>query len=149
MLLQESEVEALYRDMLDAWNRRSATDMAALFVDDGHIIGFDGSQHHGRAGIESDVGKIFADHPTAAYVAKVREVRFPSPDVAILRAIVGMVPRGKSDLNAAANAFQCMVASRHEGRWRIELFQNTPAQFHGRPELAEQMTDELRELLPR
>lgn len=27
------------------------------------------------------------------------------------------------------------------------LFQNTPAQFHGRPELAESLTAELRELL--
>jgi len=31
-----------------------------------------------------------------------------------------------------------------DGEWRIKLFQNTPAQFHGRPELVEQMTDELR-----
>ncbi|MGZ4033139.1 MAG: SgcJ/EcaC family oxidoreductase, partial [Tumebacillaceae bacterium] len=31
--------------------------------------------------------------------------------------------------------------------WQIALFQNTPAQFHGRPELVEQMTAELRELI--
>jgi hypothetical protein len=28
---------------------------------------------------------------------------------------------------------------------KIQLFQNTPAQFHGRPEIVEQMTEELRE----
>jgi len=28
----------------------------------------------------------------------------------------------------------------------IALFQNTPAQFHGRPELAQQLTEELRQL---
>ena len=38
-------------------------------------------------------------------------------------------------------------AVKRAGRWRIILFQNTPAQFHGRPELAQQLTDELRELL--
>ncbi|TMB75962.1 MAG: DUF4440 domain-containing protein, partial [Chloroflexi bacterium] len=27
------------------------------------------------------------------------------------------------------------------------LFQNTPAQFHGRPELVQQLTEELRQLL--
>ena len=31
-----------------------------------------------------------------------------------------------------------------DGQWRIALFQNTPAQFHGRPEAAEALTDELR-----
>jgi hypothetical protein len=29
------------------------------------------------------------------------------------------------------------------GQWRIVLFQNTPAQFHGRPSLVEEMTREL------
>jgi hypothetical protein len=33
--------------------------------------------------------------------------------------------------------------------WRIELFQNTPAQFHGRPELVSEMTAELQQQLPR
>ena len=31
------------------------------------------------------------------------------------------------------------------GEWRISLFQNTPAQFHGRPDLVERLTRELRE----
>lgn len=30
---------------------------------------------------------------------------------------------------------------------RSALFQNTPAQFHGRPELVEALTEELRQLL--
>ena len=31
--------------------------------------------------------------------------------------------------------------------WRIALYQNTPAQFHGRPELSRALTEELRQLL--
>jgi uncharacterized protein (TIGR02246 family) len=31
-----------------------------------------------------------------------------------------------------------------DGHWQIFQFQNTPAQFHGRPEMAEALTDELR-----
>jgi ABC-type lipoprotein export system ATPase subunit len=34
-----------------------------------------------------------------------------------------------------------------EDQWQIAVFQNTPAQFHRRPELAKNMTDELRQLL--
>ncbi len=40
-----------------------------------------------------------------------------------------------------------LVAVKSDGKWRILLFQNTPAQFHGRPELVQQMTEELRRLL--
>jgi uncharacterized protein (TIGR02246 family) len=73
--------------------------------------------------------------------------QFLTPEVAILRAVAGMVPPGQSDLNPAVNAVQTLVAAKHDGRWRIALFQNTPAQFHGRPELAQQLTEELRQLL--
>jgi uncharacterized protein (TIGR02246 family) len=84
----------------------------------------------GRVKITTTLGQIFADHVTASYVSKVRSVRLLSPEVAILRAIVGMVPPGQSDLNPAVNAHQTLVAARRDGIWRIELLQTTPAQFH-------------------
>ncbi len=143
----ETLVRTLYRQMLDGWNKRSAAAFAAPFAEDGEVIGFDGSQMTGRAEIASTLGQIFADHVTAPYVSKVRSVRLLSPEVAILRAIVGMVPPGQSDLNPAVNAHQTLVAVKRNGIWRIALFQNTPAQFHGRPELVQQMTEELRQLL--
>ncbi len=118
--------------------------MASLFVDDANVVGFDGSQMNGRAAIDAELGNIFADHRTAAYVGKVREVRFLSGDVAVLRAVVGMLPPGGSDINPATNAIQSLVALRDGDRWRITLFQNTPAQFHGRPGLSDALTKELR-----
>jgi uncharacterized protein (TIGR02246 family) len=121
--------------------------MAGAFAEDGESIGFDGSVVSGRTEIWRHLSQIFADHPTAAYVAKVRSVRLLAADVAILRAVSGMVPPGKADLNPAVNAVQTLVATRRDGRWRIALLQNTPAQFHGRPELAQALTDELRRLL--
>jgi uncharacterized protein (TIGR02246 family) len=143
----ESEVRALYRQLLAGWNERKAHEFAALFAEDGHVIGFDGSQYNGRAEIEAEIGQIFADHQTAAYVGKIRGVRFLSPKVAVLQAVAGMVPPGQLDLNPAVNTIQTLVAGEREGRWRIALFQNTPAQFHGRPELVQQLTEELRQLL--
>jgi len=143
----EIEVRALYRQMLDGWNKHSADAFAAPFAEDGDAIGFDGSHHIGRAGIASDLQQIFANHPTAVYVWKVRSVRLLSPDVAILRAVAGMVPPGQSDLNPAVNTIQTLVAAKRDGTWRIALFQNTPAQFHGRPELVQLLTEELRQVL--
>src|SRR5207245_11563892 len=113
------------------------------FEGHGAIIEFDGSQMTGQGAIPSTLQQIFADHITAPYVSKVKSVHLLSPEVAILRAIVGMVPPGQSDLNPAVNAHQTLVASKRDGTWRIELLQNTPAQFHGRPDLVQHMTEEL------
>lgn len=140
-------VAALYRQLLDSWNRRDASAFAALFDDEGQSIGFDGSPMSGRDEIATTLGQIFADHVTARYVARVRGVRLLAPDVGLLRAVVGMVPPGQSDINPAVNAMQTMVAVNRVGEWRIALLQNTPAQFHGRPGMVEALTQELRELL--
>lgn len=142
----EIAVRALYRAILDGWNTHRADAFATPFAEDGEVIGFDGSQMIGRAEIAATLGKIFADHVTAPYVSKVRGVHLLSGDVAILRAIAGMTPPGQSDLNPAVNAHQTLVAAKRDGIWRIELFQTTPAQFHGRPELVQQMTEELRQV---
>lgn len=143
----EAEVRALYRDLLDAWNQRDAEGFAAAFVENGNTIGFDGSQHDGRETIATEIGNIFANHQTGTYIGKVRDVQLVTADVAILRAVSAVVPSGQSDLNPATNALQTLVAVHREDGWHIALFQNTPAQFHGRPELAQQLTEELRQLL--
>ena len=143
----EIEVCELYRQLLAGWNKRSADAFALPFAEDGESIGFDGSQLVGRTEIVSTLQQIFADHPTAPYVSKVKSITLLSPEVAILRAIAGMVPPGLSDINPAVNTLQTLIAVKRDGHWSIVLFQNTPAQFHGRPELVQQMTEELRQSL--
>ena len=138
-------IAGLYQELLQAWNDRDAAAYAALFAPDANVTGFDGSQMDGPAEIESQLSQIFAHHQTAPYVSKVREVRLLSPDVALLRAVAGMTKDGQ--INAAVNAIQTLVAQKLDGQWRIALFQNTPAQFHGRPELGEALTKELSEML--
>lgn len=143
----EIEVRELYRQMLEGWNKRDAGAFAVPFAEDGESIGFDGSQLVGKTEIVTTLQQIFADHPTAPYVSKVKSVTLLSPEVAILRAISGMVPPGQTDINPAVNTLQTLIAIKRDGQWRILLFQNTPAQFHGRPDLVQQMTEELRQLL--
>lgn len=145
--MNEQQVTALYQQLLNAWNKKDARGMADLFTEDGEQIGFDGSQVIGPAEIYAHIAPIFEQHETARFVSKVKHVRFLSDDSVILRAIAGMVAPGQSDINPNVNTHHTMTAIRTEGHWRIVLFQNTPAQFHGRPELVEQMSNELRELL--
>jgi uncharacterized protein (TIGR02246 family) len=145
--LEDAALRALYQGVLAAWNVRDAGAYAALFDEAAAVVGFDGSQMHGRAAIERTLAAIFADHATARYVGIVRGVDRLGPGVALLRAVVGMVPSGATDLNPTVNAIQSLVGVRRGEAWRIALFQNTPAQFHGRPDLAEALTQELRALL--
>jgi uncharacterized protein (TIGR02246 family) len=108
------------------------------------IIGFDGSVSSGRQTIETDMASIFADHETGRYAVKVQSVRALGPQAVILRAIAGLVPPAQTAINPETNSHQTVVAERQDGgQWRIVLLQNTPAQFHGRPELVEEMTREL------
>jgi uncharacterized protein (TIGR02246 family) len=144
---EQEEVRALYRRLIGRWNHRDASGMAALFADDGSQVGFDGSTINGRIEIEAHLAPIFADHPAPPFIWKVREVRSLGESAALLRAIVGMVPPGSLDINPALNAVQTLVAARVDGHWRVVLFQNTPAAFHGRPEEAQAFSAELRALL--
>jgi uncharacterized protein (TIGR02246 family) len=145
MAMLEDDVRALYQRILDAWNARSASDFAAQFVDDGHIVGFDGSQSDSAHQIEAHLAEVFGSHQTARYVARVRGVQPIADTAAVLRAVVGMVPPGQSDINPAVNAIQTLVAAHVGGIWRALLLQSTPAAFHGRPELVEALTQELRQ----
>lgn len=141
------EVENLYRTLIDAWNERDAIRMAELFAEQGVQIGFDGSKLIGQEEIVSHLQPIFENNPTAPFVTKVKDIRSLGTDAVILHAIAGMVPPGKTDIEPSVNAHQTLVAVRKGNDWLIELFQNTPAQFHGRSELVEEMTEELRQLL--
>jgi uncharacterized protein (TIGR02246 family) len=136
---------AVYTQLLDAWNRQDAVAFAALFAPEAHVTGFDGSQMIGPAEIASELSAIFGRHPTAAYVAKVRNVQFLNPTVMLLHAVAGMIPPGASALNPARNVIQTLVLTAGDSSPRSQIvhFQNTPAAFHGRPHLVDAMTEEL------
>ncbi len=141
------QVRALYQHILAAWNRRSAADFASFFAEDGSSIGFDGSQADSRPRIEAHLAGVFTGHPTAAYVAKVREVRRLDERTALLRAVAGMVPPGSNDINPKVNTIHTLVAVYGDAGWRAALFQSTPAAWHGRPQDVDALNEELRTLV--
>jgi uncharacterized protein (TIGR02246 family) len=143
----EQSVADVYRRLIDGWNSNNAEEMAAAVAPHGLVIGYDGSQMYGRDQVRDEIGAIFRHHQTATYVTKVRATRALGADVGLLHAVVGMVPPGGSEIAAERNSVQTVVAVRAGDGWAAALFQTTPAQFHGRPELAEELTAELGELL--
>ena len=143
----DSAVRGLYRALLAGWNTDDAEAFATPFAVDGELVGFDGSEVAGRERIAEQMAEIFADHATGRYVGIVRGVRRLGDDSALLRAVSGVVPAGEGDLKPELNAIQSLVAHRSDKGWRVILYQNTPAQFHGRPDLSEALTAELRAAL--
>ncbi len=140
----EKGARGLYEKLIQAWNKRNARDFALCFASNGSIVGYDGSQVDGQLEVGAHVSEVFSHHQTATYVTIVREVRPISSDAVLLRANAGMVPPGKDEVNPERNAVQSLVAVRKSGNWEIALFQNTPAVYDGRPELAKKLTEELR-----
>lgn len=143
----ERALRQLHASLLDAWNRRDAAGFASHFAADGSMVGFDGSGVDGAADIRTHLAQVFGNHLTASYVAIVREVRPLDEDVALLRAVAGMVPPGHSRVNPGVNAVQSLVARREGADWRVQLFHNTPAAYHGRPDAVAALTAELQQQL--
>jgi uncharacterized protein (TIGR02246 family) len=140
----EKELELLYKELLVCWNNADAHAYASLFTENANVIGFDGSQMNGKAQIESALGEIFKDHKVASYISVVEEVRPVGNNAYLLRAVAGMVPPGDDEIKQERNAIQSLLAVKKHHTFLIELFHNTPAVFHGRPDLSEKLTMRLR-----
>ena len=136
-------VQTLYKELLEYWETGNAISYAGLFTTGANVIGFDGSQMNGKEDIEKTLAQIFSHHKVAAYVAIIEEVRPLCDTVYLLRAVVGMIAPGADVIMPERNAIQTMVAQKQFGSFEISLFQNTPAAFHGRPEISKQLTERL------
>ena len=142
----EDGVRTIYKTLLECWNRNDAFGFSNLFTDSANVIGFDGSQMNGRQQIAAELTKIFRDHKVSTYVGIVKEVRKVNQDIYLLRSVAGMLPPGKSEIKPDVNAIQTLIIVKADGDSKIELYQNTPAAFHGRPELSKQLTEDLQKV---
>ena len=78
-------------------------------------------------------------------VGKIRNVRFLTPDVAIMHAVGGTIMDGQTDIEPERNSVHTLVAMKgNDGKWRLAAFQNTRAQYIGRPDMSNELTEELR-----
>jgi uncharacterized protein (TIGR02246 family) len=139
----------LYNQLIEAWNHRDAGKFSKLFSEASICIGFDGSEMNGRSAIFSQLSEIFANHPTARYVTIIRETKMLANDVVLVRAHVGMIPPNGHKIDSSKNAIQILIARILDNTQEIISFQNTPAQYHGRPEAQIELTAELQKVADR
>ena len=123
---EEAAVRALYQQLMDGWNQGSGDAFAAVFTEDGDLIGFDGTHFKGRQEIAPFHQRLFDKWLKGSrLVGEVKDVRFLSPDVALMHAVGGTVMRGKTDPVPERDSIQTLVATRQDGEWRLAAFQNT------------------------
>jgi uncharacterized protein (TIGR02246 family) len=70
-------------------------------------------------------------------------VRFLTPYVAVMHVVGGTIMAGQSDIEPERNSVQTLVAMKDSrGEWYLTAFQNTRAQYLGRPEQSQDLTEE-------
>jgi uncharacterized protein (TIGR02246 family) len=133
---------------MDGWNRGSGEAFASPFAEDGDLVGFDGTHLKGRQEIASFHQQLFDTYVKGTrLVGKIRSVRFLTSDVALMHVVGGTIMAGQTDIEPERNSVQTLVATKNRGEWRLAAFQNTRAQYLGRPKEAQALTEELRRLL--
>ena len=122
----EAAVRDLYRELMEGWNRGSGEAFAAVFTDDGDLVGFDGTHLKGRAEIATFHQELFDKWMKGTrLVGQVKDVRFLSSDVALMHTVGSTVMRGKTEPAPERDSIQTLVATRQSGEWRLAAFQNT------------------------
>ena len=123
---KEEAVRDLYRELMDGWNRGDGEAFAAVFAEDGDLVAFDGTHFEGRAEIASFHQELLDRWMKGTrLIGRVKDVRFLSPDVALMHAVGSTIMRGKSESSPERDSIQTLVAVRHDGEWRLAAYQNT------------------------
>ena len=122
----ETAVCSLYQQLMDGWNQGSGEAFAAIFTEDEDLVAFDGTHFKGCKEIGPFHQELFDKWMKGTcLVGQVRDVRFLSPDVAVMHAVGGTVMRGKTMPSPERDSIQTLVATRQGGEWRLAAFQNT------------------------
>lgn len=124
--------ESAVRDLVgtrqqQAWNQHDAHAYAALFADDGDVVNVVAWWWKGRAEIENNLTRMFANifrESTLTFTQV--EVRFLTPEIAIAHARWKMtgahMPPG---LPEPREGLQTLTVQKRNGKWLIAAFQNT------------------------
>jgi uncharacterized protein (TIGR02246 family) len=128
----EAAVRALYRELMDGWDRGSGEAFASVFTEDGDLVAFDGTHFEGREEIAPFHQQLFDKWLKGSrLVGQVKDVRFLRPDVALMHAVGSTVMRGKNEPSPERDSIQTLVAVREGGEWRLAAFQNTRVRAMG------------------
>jgi uncharacterized protein (TIGR02246 family) len=120
---EESSIRALYERMMDGWNNGSAELFASPFEEDADLVAFDGTRFRNRDEIVASHQPLFDGWLKGTRLTgEVRDIRFLSPEIAIMHAVGGTIMRNRSEPAPARDSVQTLVAVKRDGEWRMWHF---------------------------
>jgi uncharacterized protein (TIGR02246 family) len=124
---KETAIRELSARMTEAYNNGDVSGVASNFTPDGHLISGDGTHLHSPAGIEHYLAELRAKLPkgTRFVITAVTDVRFPTPDVAVVTSEDGWLFPGETTSSEKNKGIQSLVAVWREGTWRVVLVERT------------------------
>ena len=122
----EAKILALFEDLLGDWGRGDAEAYGSRFTEDADYVAFDGTRTRGRREIAASHQQLFDRFlKGTSLTGRVLSIKFPSPDVALVRATGGTLMRGKTKPSPERASIQTLVAVRGGDEWHFAAFHNT------------------------
>jgi len=112
----------LIRVLEDAWNSSNSQRFASVFADDADFITVLGKHYNGRGPIDAGHRAIFDTiYKGSRNRYTIEGVRFVRPDVVVVfvRALLQLAE------NKTISARPTMVLTKENGKWQVEVLQNT------------------------
>lgn len=135
----EAAIRQVVQGMQDGWNRKDGTAFAAGFAAQHDYININGlylpnARREGNARAHQQLfDSVYKETDLQLRVAK---IKFLSPEIALVHLQGHTHPAGKPAENRQEVVISG-VLQRHEGRWEIAAFQNTPVQARPEPKPAQ------------
>lgn len=119
----EDAIRGLIDQQVKGWAAGDPDAYASVFTADADYVTFLGSHHRGREAIAASYVPLFRKllKDTRLQI-DVAQIRFLTPDVALIHANATVARRRRNRRNARVNT---SVAVRSDGRWSLAASQNT------------------------
>ena len=129
-------IEALFRQLADAWNSGDTETFGSLFDEDADYVVFNGVHLKGRQQIAETHRQLFQGPLKGTRIeggGGGQTVRYLCPHVALVHNSGGLRRPGESEVSPEQNSVQTFVLMKRGDRWSIAAFQNTRVQIYGPP----------------
>lgn len=120
---ESQAIRQLSESLVDAFNRKDAEDLAALFLPDAELIDDAGNTHRGRDGIKGVFTEFIELFPDASMDLNIETIRLTAGELAIENGTRTVSTAGEAE--KATNRYT-MVHVKRDGKWQIAVVREVP-----------------------
>jgi len=120
------DIKALFDGIYQAWADNDADAFAKLYTDDATVV-MPGVFNQGRDKIRDHMAMGFAGPLKGSRgVDTPQDTRVIDGHTAIVVSEAGIIPAGQDEVPAGRKVRATWVLSKHDGRWQVAAYTNTP-----------------------